>query len=426
MTRRRFGSIRRLGEGRYAVSVESERGGRRYRPTVVVRGTELDAEMQLARMAVDKGGYECPGITLEGYWNAFYAQSLSTLAPSTADGYKRAWERLVRPLFGGCRMDAMKAGDIERGLAKVDKPGQQRNAYKLMRQMFNMAYRDELIASNPFERRIRIKRMPKYEPDVLLLADVPAWLDAVRGSRYEPVLLCMLFGGMRREEACALYWSDVAFADGLCAIRVDKALTEVSGRLHDGPTKTAESTRTVFLGGYAARRLAELASEGPLVPDAKGNRMSPDKISREYKKMMESKDAKYVCMKNLRTSYATIMQGLGAADSLISRSLGHTNLKVDYDHYFAANEPAYMANARLLGAAVVERCRTPAGDEGKSGRKTPGQSGGPCRTRTCNQGIMSGMPEDVPPGQSVTTKGKNRRKAAFPTKMSNDVERFLE
>ena len=187
---------------------------------------------------------------------------------------------------------------------------------------------------------------------------MPAWLDAIYGAKYEPVLLVMLFGGLRREEACALFWSDIDFGVDLCAVRVDKTLVEVGGKLHEGPTKTPESRRTVFIAGPIAARLLELSGEGPLVPDANGNRMAPNRISNEYRSLVSKTDAKYVPMRNLRNSYATIMQGLGASDSLISKSLGHTNLKVDYAHYFAANAPAHMDNARLLGDSVATRCST--------------------------------------------------------------------
>lgn len=350
-----LGAIQRLGKDRYRVSIEGKPkpDGRRTRRTKVVRGTRDDAEVELAKMKLDAGkDVDADGMTLSRYWEAFYAPTLSRLAPSTQAGYKRAWRTLVEPLFGSCEMDGLKARDIERRLLTIEKPGEQRNAFKLMRQMYNEAYRDEIVDANPFHRRIRLSRMPKSEQAVLLLDDIPAWLDAVNGSRWEPVLLVMLFGGLRREEACALYWEDFDFGVDACSIRVEKALTEVNGRLHEGPTKTVDSTRTVFVAGWPASRLLELSGAGPLVPDANGNRMAPDKISREYRKMMQGKGAKYVPMKNLRNSYATIMQGLGASDSLISKSLGHTNLKVDYAHYFAANAPAHLANARMLGDSV--------------------------------------------------------------------------
>ena len=350
-----MGAIQRLGKDRYRVSIEGKPtpDGRRTRRTKVVRGTRDEAEVALARMKLDAGkDVDASGMTLSAYWEAFYAPTLGRLAPSTRAGYERAWKSLVRPLFGDCEIDGLKARDIERKLLTIEKPGEQRNAFKLMRQMYNEAYRDELVDANPFHRRIRLARMPKREPSILLLDDVPAWTDAVRGSRWEPVLLVMLFGGLRREEACALFWEDFEFGVDACAVRVDKALTEVNGRLHEGPTKTVDSTRTVFLAGWPASRLLELSSTGPLVPDANGNRMAPDRISMEYRKMMRAKGAKYVPMMNLRNSYATIMQGLGASDSLISKSLGHTNLKVDYAHYFAANAPAHLANARMLGETV--------------------------------------------------------------------------
>lgn len=349
-----IGSIQRLGKDHYRVSCEGrpKPDGSRNRPSEVVRGPRSKAEAVLARLVLDNGGSVESDVTVSQYWEIYYEPTLSRLSPSTQDGYRRTYNLLVGPMFGDCQMADLKAREVERRLLTIEKPGQQRNAFKLMRQMFNEAYRDELIDNNPFDRRIRLKRMEKYEPVVLLLKEVPAWMDAVKGSPWEPVLLVMLFGGLRREEACALYWDDFEFGIDACSISVDKTLTEVGGKLHDGPTKTADSKRKVFVAGRPAERLLELSGDGPLVPDANGNRMSPDKISREYKKMMDGKGAKYVPMRNLRNSYATIMQGLGASDSLISKSLGHTNLNVDYNHYFAVNEPAHLANARMLGESV--------------------------------------------------------------------------
>lgn len=349
-----MGAIQRLGKNRYRVSMEGEPkpDGKRTRKTKVVRGTRGDAEVELAKMRLEAGKPIKESLTLSQYWRTFYEPTLSALAESTQSGYRYAWKGLVEPMFGDCAMDGLTAREIERRLLEIEKPGAQRNAYKLMRQMYNEAYRDELVDENPFSRRIRLKRMEAYRPEILLLPDVPAWIGAVRGAPFEPIVLCMLFGGLRREEACALFWEDVSFFDGIAAVKVDKALVSVRGKAVEAPTKTAESTRSVFIGGYPAARLEELSGSGPLCPDANGNRTNPDNVSNRYRKWMKGKDAKYVPLKNLRNSYATIMQGLGASDSLISKSLGHTNLRVDYDHYFAANIPAHISNANMLGDAV--------------------------------------------------------------------------
>lgn len=349
-----LGSIERLGQGRYRISIEGPRkeDGSRTRVSRVVRGDREDAEIELAKMKLDAGKPVDQTLTVSRYWRVFYEPTINRLAQTTQQGYRNSWRTLVEPLFGECVMGGLKAREIERKLLTIEKPGQQRNAYKLMRQMFNEAYRDEMIASNPFDRRIRLSKMPKYNPKVLLMDDVPAWLRVIEGRPWEAIMVIMLFSGLRREEATALFWEDLEFADGLCCIRIDKTLTEAAGRIVEGPVKTPDSERTVFLSGWPASRLLELRSAGPLCPDANGKRMAPDKVSREYKKAFDAADAKYVPMRNLRNSYATIMQGLGASDSLISKSLGHTTIKTDYDHYFAANEPAHIANARALGELV--------------------------------------------------------------------------
>lgn len=350
------GSIVRLGKDYYRVSVEGKPkpDGSRNRPSKTVRGTRSEAEAVLARLVLENGGQVDSDMTVSEYWEVFYHPTLDNLSPSTKHGYEHQYSKYVKPLFGDDSIGSLKARNIEAKLATIEKPGAQRGAFKLLRQMVNEAYRDEIVESNPFHRRIRLKRMESYEPEVLLLEDVPRWLDAVRDSKWEPVLLVMLFGGLRREEACALVWEDFEFGVDACSVRVHKALTEVGGKLHLGPVKTSESKRTVFLAGWPAERLLELSGEGPLVPDANGSNMAPNKVSAEYRKMMENSDAKYVPMRNLRNSYATIMQGLGASDSLISKSLGHTNINMDYAHYFAANAPAHLANARMLGDSVSE------------------------------------------------------------------------
>lgn len=365
MTRSYFGSIQHLGGDRYRISCEGKRkpDGSRTRPSDVIRGTRRDAELALARMALDSGENIPVNITVAEYWETVYRPSIDSLAPSTVNGYERIWKRYVRDLFGDVKLRDLKARFIEAKLSTIPAPGEQDNAYKLMRQIVNLAYRDELVDDNPFMRRIRRAKKRAYEPPVLTLDMVDGWCDAVRGTRFEPVLLCMLFGGLRREEAAALYWDDIAFDSGFAIVGIDKALTEVSGKKVAGPTKTPRSERTVFIAGYAAERLHDLQLQGPLVPlcaDETGHRMAPDKITKEYKAMMP--ESLYVPPRNLRTSYATIQQALGTPDSVISRTLGHTNLKVDYGHYFATNQTAYMAAAKALGDSLAEkdvtRCNT--------------------------------------------------------------------
>ena len=350
-----MGSIELLSTGRYRVSLELPRGddGRRRRLSRTVRGTRGDAEAELARMKLDQGKpVEARGMTVGDYWRVFYEPSLSNLAPHTESSYRSAWKLYVEPMFAHRELASLKARVIENELMTIAKPGARRNAFKLLRQVVTDAYRNEMCDGNPFDRKIRIGRADRKPQTVLSIADLPEWLEAVRGEPFEAAVLLMLFCGLRREEAMALSWGDISFGENRASVRIERALVEVSGKVIEGPTKTPESRRTVFVSGPAMERLRQIASSGPICRRPDGARMAPDKASKSYRAKVERAGAKYVPMMNLRTSYATIMQSLGSADSVISRSLGHTDIKTDYGHYFAANEGTYVEAAGRLAEAV--------------------------------------------------------------------------
>ncbi len=55
-----------------------------------------------------------------------------------------------------------------------------------------------------------------------------AFIEAVRGHRFEAVYLTTLFTGMRHGEACGLLWDCVDLERG--TIRIDKQLQNIPGQ----------------------------------------------------------------------------------------------------------------------------------------------------------------------------------------------------
>jgi integrase len=78
----------------------------------------------------------------------------------------------------------------------------------------------------------------------------------------------LLMRDLRRSEACALAWDDLAFANR--TLRISKSLHRVDGHLQAMPPKTRPSNRTLPLPARCAyalaehhRRLQELHGSGP-------------------------------------------------------------------------------------------------------------------------------------------------------------------
>lgn len=129
----------------------------------------------------------------------------------------------------------------------------------------------------------------------------------------------------------------------------------VDGVSHDAPTKTPRSVRRVYVGGYAAKRLRELHKAGhrPLVENKDGERSAPNSISKNYKLWCERHSVKYIPIKNLRTTYATLLKEGGQTDGMISSSLGHSNLQIAHRRYAMTTDTALASNADLF-AGIVE------------------------------------------------------------------------
>ena len=217
MTRRSFGHIQKLGDDRWRVMWPAgyHADGRRRTKSEVVRGSRADAERRLARAMLDAGMETAffDSITLAEYWDVEYSREIARLAPKTVEDYTRTWESTLKPLLGSQRMSSITARSARAALLTIDAPGQQRNAYKLLRQMLNLAAEDGIIELNPLPRRMRLDKVEKRPKKLYTAAELPAFMDAIRGTDVEAMALCQLFGGLRREEATGLRWSDFRFED---------------------------------------------------------------------------------------------------------------------------------------------------------------------------------------------------------------------
>ena len=102
----------------------------------------------------------------------------------------------------------------------------------------------ELLASNP-AARVKRPGVPRTEAHYLSIAEVASLLEAVKDSRYAPLLRLLAATGLRRGEALALRWSDVDLTNGL--LRVRGTLLRVNGPLVISEPKTERSRRNVPL-----------------------------------------------------------------------------------------------------------------------------------------------------------------------------------
>ena len=320
-----FGSIRVRGD---TCQIRWTDGGVQHSATV--RGSRVEAAKELARIQLEIEGV---GRDLKWgkYWELRVKPSLTEVEPTTAADYERSWRRLAPHIAERWvsqttpRMVETVVGRYERGTSMHDA--------RLWRKMCRMAVADGALARDPFEG-LRLKAAKKREKRLPDAGGVLELLEAIRGIKYEPVLLCELGGGLRHEEACALTWEDVeAWEHGgrvYAVLSVSKALTLLNGHKYLKAPKTALSGREVVLGEPFASRLLALRGTGPLVPsgvidsaDPAAPYTSPMTITHNWKDWCEDHGVDYLPPKDMRSTFATLHGEAGSPDSLVSGAMGH-------------------------------------------------------------------------------------------------------
>jgi len=265
MTKRQFGTIRKLPSGRWQVRYRTE-SGRRVTAAETFR-TRGDASRWLAKAEAEQGrGWIDPraGEVLLADYARRWIDGRANLAPRTREIYEHQLRSHVLPRIaegvgplGEQRLDRLTPELVRvwyAALVRTHGRSVAAKAYVRLRQVLGQAVDDERIARNPC--RIDgggIEHHP--EQRTVTIAQLDGLADAVDG-RYRALVLCAGLGGIREGELFALRRSDVDLEGGLIRVR-RKRLRLASGQVIEDQPKSRAGVRDVVLPVQAVDELRE-------------------------------------------------------------------------------------------------------------------------------------------------------------------------
>ncbi|WP_144715698.1 site-specific integrase [Curtobacterium pusillum] len=258
--------------------------------------------------------------------------------------------------LGALSFERAKPTDVERWLAAlVRRDGEavsdstRRQAYTVLRAVFDTAVRDGLAARNIVATVAR-PRVKSSEERFLTPDETTRLLEAARRAtpRYAPILEILVRTGLRRGEALALCWPDVDLDSG--TVRVRGTLGRVGGVLAVTEPKTDRSRRTISIGPRAVALLREVqaaqASEHRAHADLwaggsfvfttpTGTPLDPRNVLRAVGEAAKRAGLDGVKVHTLRHTAASIMLGKGESLKAVSDHLGHSSVAITGDVYGA-------------------------------------------------------------------------------------------
>lgn len=368
MPKSRFANIEKRGENSYRIKWTV--GGVPDHETV--RGTLADAERRRNVIEMQlSDGKPMSTTTFAEYWEATVWPSCDGLAPRTRSSYRSDWSKWIEPNIGHMRISRVTWHDLQyKVIDEISSPTKQRQVARLLSKICNMAVRDKLIAASPCHTSFIYKELVSREQTGVDTVSVVAYIEAVAHLKAAVPVLCMIGGGLRVEEASALWWEDLALwryrGKTYVVVNVDKTLTLVDGRKSfRRKTKTDNSRRRMVIGAPFAPILVEKMAQGLSGPVMATGRpwdegraedayTSPSTMGHNLKDFCARRGITYVRPGDMRQSWSTMQSEAGTPDSLIAKAMGHTDGTVRGKHYLKMTPAILAMMADNLEQAIAE------------------------------------------------------------------------
>lgn len=350
------GQLIQRGDRTWLIRVFVGRGtdGRRKYYNKTVRGTKKDAQRVLNEKLLerDRGQLVLPSrATVEEYVLDWIDNRKPGIQDRTRESYRWILVHNVVPAIGSCRLDRLAPFEIQELYktmsAKGLSPRTVRYTHSILRSALAQAVRWRMLARNPADLVELPGREPK-EMRALTPAEASAFLEAIRGDRWEALWELLLVTGLRPGEALGLKWSDIDWAHQ--RLRVQRTLVRTDDnewRLAE--PKTPKSRRSVVMPRSTmdvlrrhsvdqAKHQLEVSSDysdlGLIFSNQTGEPLEYRVVvRRHFKPIVRAAGLEPLRPYDLRHTCATLLLASGEHPKVVAERLGHASTVMTMDVY---------------------------------------------------------------------------------------------
>jgi integrase len=356
------GSIKKRDENSWRLKFDlpRENGERRTQYVTVQANGKKEAREKLAALiaSVGAGSYVEPSRVALGDYVASRIdqwEASGALSPRSAARYQEILRNQIRPHLGDKLLQRLRPADIEAWHSALQATGLSARtigaAHRVLSQALNDAVRHEMLVKNV----AKIQPTPKVDDkEVVIVRDIPALIEKLKGSRVHTLAMVALFTGARMGEILALRWSAVDLDKGTLEIRESIEYTAAGIRFK--APKTRAGRRVITLPDILITTLREhrreqlelrmrlgigkLPDDALLISDIDGNPWQQRQTSTLWQRFAERIGIP-VTFHALRHTHASQLIDAGVDIVTISKRLGHAKPDITlrvYSHLFRKDD----------------------------------------------------------------------------------------
>lgn len=312
--------------------------------------------------------------TLGEYLDQWLAAKAGKVRPRVHQRYGELLRVHVAPALG--RMPLAKIGPQhlerlygQRVSAGVSK-GTVRNVHAVIRNALGQAERWGQVARN-VATLVTPPAVDRPEMRTLDEEQLPRFLAAAAGERFEALFVVAVTTGMRQGELLALRWQDTNLERN--TLSVTRSLSWTKAGPVFNPPKTKKSRRQIELTKTAiaalrAHRTRQLEQrlaiadawddQGLVFPNEVGRPMDGSNLSeRDLRRVLVKAGLEPIRFHDLRHTAATILLGRGVHPKIVSEMLGHADVRVTLDLYSHVTPTMHREAASVFDKVIAGGAR---------------------------------------------------------------------
>ena len=277
-------------------------------------------------------------ILLSSIYKSWLA-SRPDLSPKVRRGYEDNWRLRIQPKFGSWPIARIERQYIQEWVNEMTASGLAprtvRWTHSVLRMVLDHAIADkQLYGKNPASL---VRFVPLGETTHVYLTSTEVERLAGLCGEQGDVVMILAYTGLRFGELTGLNVEDVDSAAR--RIRVRRSITQLSGRLIEGPPKSKAGRRSVPIPARIApileRRVCGRPVGEPAITSPKGARLGIENWKRAVKWRTRIIELGRPTMRvhDLRHTYASLARSAGADLKLLQVTMGHASITVTAHTY---------------------------------------------------------------------------------------------
>lgn len=317
--------------------------------------TELKKKMNALKYELEKGTYIKPCDLTFGNWFTEWIETYkqNTVKQGTIESYEKHYSAYIKKPIGKMKLADIRAEHLQKLLNQMSQDGRADDTitltYCVLSGAFKQAYKNELIAKNPFTLITKPKGKPKKEKIAFTKEQQALFIQYAEDSYLCNLFKLAIYTGMRNGELSGLLWSDVDFKNKVIHINHNLVVQTGGGWRNDTP-KTRTSRRDIPMIGQAydilkqqERQYKELHRITKIINDdfvfsVFDEPISKKRITFEIKQMLkrmqeDGVDFPYFTLHYTRHTFATRCIEAGMQPKVLQTILGHATLSMTMDLY---------------------------------------------------------------------------------------------